>query len=64
MPTKNLIAIIVTFVVAAVVLTFALQGLFDSTAMAVGPAIAIAVGIAAAVHFAMRDKNSIGKRER
>lgn len=44
----------VVFVVALVTLTFVFGALFGSTGLGVGPAIAVAVGMAAAVWFATR----------
>ncbi|WP_106848710.1 hypothetical protein [Blastococcus sp. Marseille-P5729] len=56
MQSKQMLAVTLTFIIAAVALTFAFMQFFDSAAIAIGPAIAVAVGIAAAVYFAMRDK--------
>lgn len=63
MDSKVMIPVALTFIIATVALTFAFRMMFDSTAIAVGPAIAVGVGIAAAVYFAMRDKSGSAPRD-
>lgn len=56
MQSKQILAVTLTFIVAAVVLTVVFMQFFDSVGIAICPAIAVAAGIAAAVYFAARDK--------
>lgn len=56
MHSKQLLIVTLTFIIAAVVLTFVFMQFFDSTAIAIGPAIAVAASLAAAAYFALRDK--------
>lgn len=67
MDSKNLMAVVITFLVAAIGLTFAFNLIFDSYAMSIGPAIAVAVGIAGVVYFSQnksRSKSADTGRER
>lgn len=60
MTTSQAVAAGFTFLVTAVALSFVFGLVFDSYALGIGPAIAVGVGVGAAVYFASR-KSSNGK---
>lgn len=64
MTTSQAVTAGIAFLVTAVALSVVLGLVFDNVALGIGPAIAIAVGVAAAVHFAGRRSNRGPTRRR
>lgn len=58
MTTSQAVTAGIAFLVTAVALSVVLGLVFDNVALGIGPAVAIAAGVGAAVHFAGRRRSN------